>query len=196
MDHRFREDENELPYLVNLKRDKVKGSRRDTRSDHEKVEDIVNGLDVSDLEKFMLKNKIMEFLKTMDCTGLYAEDHFTGGSFTFTRENDYVKTCDEFLFDHKFFNGRRLFMDCYTTHYHDRLLSHPKFQKLIDSMPYEFTGVSGGYEIKYHGGDETFEMLDEINVQVSFRVDSKTKRLYKLDLDNMKLEDKYFEVRI
>ena len=79
MDSRFREDENELPYLVSQKRDKVKGSQTDTKSDYEKVEDIVNGLDVSDLEKFMLKNKIMEFLKAMDCTGLYAEDYFTGG---------------------------------------------------------------------------------------------------------------------
>ena len=63
-------------------------------------------------------------------------------------------------------------------------------------MPYEFTGVSGGYEIRYHGADDTLEMLDEINVRVSFRVDSKTERLYRLDLDNMRLEDKYFEVNI
>ena len=44
MDHRFREDENELPYLVVSKRDKITGSSIDTRSNEEKLDDIIDKL--------------------------------------------------------------------------------------------------------------------------------------------------------
>lgn len=98
MDHRFREDENELPYLVSSKRDKIRGSSIDTRSNEEKLDDIIDKLYVSDLEKLLIKSALLKFLASNDCTGLVAEDDFTSCSFTIIRKNDYIRTQDEFLF--------------------------------------------------------------------------------------------------
>jgi hypothetical protein len=185
MDHRFREDENELPYLVSRKRDKVRGSKRDTRTGSEKLDSIINGLYVSDLEKSLLRENLMELVSSKDFAGLRVEDNFTGCSFIITRENDYVTTVHEFIFDHELFNGRRIFWDCYTTHSHDRLLSNQRFRQLINNTSFEFLDVVGGYECRYSFADDSFTLLDEINVRVSFRVDSATERLYHLDLDSM-----------
>ena len=178
MDHRFREDENELPYLVGSKRGKVKGSHVDTRTSEDKVKDIVQRLHVSDLEKLLLKSTLLRFLSARDCMGLVAEESFTSCGFTIIRENKYIQTHHEFLFDHDLFRVKRVFWDCYTTHSHDKLLSNPGFRRLIDSTPYEFLGVSGGYEVKLSFANDTFNLLDDFNVMVSFKVDSKTKRLY------------------
>ena len=38
-------------------------------------------------------------------------------------------------------------------------------------------------------------MVDEINVRVSFKVDSKTERLYELDIDTMTFTD-YWDIPI
>ena len=127
MDHRFREDENELPYLVVSKRDKITGSSIDTRSNEEKLDDIIDKLYVSDLEKLLIKSALLKFLKAKDCTGLVVEDDFTSASFTITRENDYIQTRHEFLFSQDLFRVKRVFWDCYTSHNHDRLLSNPRF---------------------------------------------------------------------
>ena len=191
MDRRFREDENELPYLVSSKRDRIKGSPVDARTRDEKLDEIISRLYVSDLEKILLKSNLLKFLSAKDCTGLIAEDDFTSCSFTITRENDYIKTQDEFLFSHDLFRVKRVFWDCYTSHSHDKLLSNPRFRKLIDSTPYEFVDVVGGYESRYNGREDVFELLDEINVRVTFRVDSKTQRMYRLDLDTMTFTDHF-----
>ena len=196
MDHRFREDENELPYLVVSKRDNIKGSSIDTRSNEEKLDDIIDKLYVSDLEKLLIKSALLKFLSSKDCTGLVAEDDFTSASFTIIRENDYIQTRHEFLFSQNLFRVKRVFWDCYTSHNHDGLLSNPRFRQLVNDTPYEFEDVVGGYESRYNGADDVFELLDEINVRVAFKVDSRTKRSYKLDLDTMKLSDDYFEYSI
>ena len=196
MDHRFREDENELPYLVVSKRDNIKGSSIDTRSNEEKLDDIIDKLYVSDLEKLLIKSALLKFLSSKDCTGLVAEDDFTSASFTIIRENDYIQTRNEFLFSQDLFRVKRVFWDCYTSHNHDGLLSNPRFRQLVNDTPYEFEDVVGGYESRYNGADDVFELLDEINVRVAFKVDSRTKRSYKLDLDTMKLSDDYFEYSI
>ena len=196
MDHRFREDENELPYLVSSKRDKITGSSIDTRSNEEKLDDIIDKLYVSDLEKLLIKSALLKFLSSKDCTGLVAEDDFTSASFTIIRENDYIQTRSEFLFSQDLFRVKRVFWDCYTSHNHDGLLSNPRFRQLVNDTPYEFEDVVGGYESRYNGADDVFELLDEINVRVAFKVDSRTKRSYKLDLDTMKLSDDYFEYSI
>ncbi len=196
MDHRFREDENELPYLVVSKRDNIKGSSIDTRSNEEKLDDIIDKLYVSDLEKLLIKSALLKFLSSKDCTGLVAEDDFTSASFTIIRENDYIQTRSEFLFSQDLFRVKRVFWDCYTSHNHDGLLSNPRFRQLVNDTPYEFEDVVGGYESRYNGADDVFELLDEINVRVAFKVDSRTKRSYKLDLDTMKLSDDYFEYSI
>ena len=189
MDHRFREDENELPYLVSSKRDKIRGSSIDTRSNEEKLDDILDKLYVSDLEKLLIKSALLKFLASKDCTGLVVEDDFTSASFTIIRENDYIQTRNEFLFSQDLFRVKRVFWDCYTSHNHDRLLSNPRFRQLVNDTPYEFEDVVGGYESRYNGADDVFELLDEINVRVTFRVDSKTKRMYGLDLDTMTFTD-------
>ena len=189
MDHRFREDENKLPYLVSSKRDKIRGSSIDTRSNEEKFDDIIGKLYVSDLEKLLIKSALLKFLRAKDCTGLVVEDDFTSASFTIIRENDYIQTRNEFLFSQNLFRVKRVFWDCYTSHNHDRLLSNPRFRQLVNDTPYEFEDVVGGYESQSNGREDVFELLDDINVRVTFRIDSKTKRMYGLDLDTMTFTD-------
>nr|WP_294999673.1 hypothetical protein [uncultured Methanobrevibacter sp.] len=108
MDRRFREDENELPYLVSSKRDRIKGSPVDARTRDEKLDDIISRLYVSDLEKILLKSNLLKFLSAKDCTGLIAEDDFTSCSFTITRENDYIKNRMSFSFS-MIFSGSSVF---------------------------------------------------------------------------------------
>lgn len=193
MDHRFREDENELPYLVNEKRDD--GRPRSTQSKRpksreDKVDDILISMDISYSQYVKLKDKVMSFLDAKDCTGLNVISDYGVHDFIFTRENEYIKTTHRF----EYFTEMeldRLFADCYTTHNYDNLMNNPLFQDLIKSTGLEFMGCSGGYqvEIKYFS---EFIMVDELNLGVNFRVGSK-RRHYKLDLDRMKLREDYFE---
>ena len=193
MDHRFREDENELPYLVNEKRDD--GRPRSTQSKRpksreDKVNDILTSMDISYSQYVKLKGKVMSFLDAKDCTGLNVISDYGVHDFIFTRENEYIKTTNRFEYFTEL-ELDRLFADCYTTHNYDNLMNNPRFQDLIKSTGLEFMGCSGGYqvEIKYFS---EFIMVDEINLGVDFRVGSK-RRHYKLDLDRMKLSEEYFE---
>jgi hypothetical protein len=56
----------------------------------------------------------------------------------------------------------------------------------------EFDKCSGGYVTEYSGRDDEFTMKDEIDVRVIFSVGSE-KRMYRLDLDSMELDEKYFK---
>lgn len=69
MDHRFMEDENELPYLLSEKRDKF-SSGSDNLSNDEKLNRILNSMNISTSERSVLKDKLISFLNAKDCKGL------------------------------------------------------------------------------------------------------------------------------
>ena len=201
MDHRFREDENELPYLVNEKRDdgRPSGYRGDyqnemPKSREKKVFDILLEMDLTPLDHIALQKKVMSFLDARDCTGLNVEIGFGSHVFVFTRENEYITTTDEFdyLPDLRL---KRIFKDSYTYHNYDRLLNDSRFQNLIKISGHEFIKCTGGYVTRYNGAKDEFTMEDELDLGVLFKVGSK-ERMYKLDLDRMKLSEEYSEFNI
>nr|WP_294999683.1 hypothetical protein [uncultured Methanobrevibacter sp.] len=177
-----------------IRRDKVT-DLEDAKTREEKVDGIVCKLNISDLEKFILKLALLRFLSARDCTDLVVKEAFTSVGFIIIRENEHVRTCNEFILDPDLSNGLHLFSDCYTTHHHDGLFSNPEFRQLVDNTPYEFLDIVGGYEIRHDDVHDLFELVDEINVKVSFKVDSKTERLYELDTDTMAFTD-YWDISI
>ncbi|WP_405268034.1 hypothetical protein [Methanobrevibacter sp.] len=195
MEHRFREDENELPYLLNEKRDhgRPPGSHSKSqkpKSTEEKVNDILISMDVSYSQYIKLKEKVMSFLDARDCTGLTVKEDYGEYDFIFTRENEYIRSTHRFEYFTEF-ELDCLFSDCYTTHNYDNLLKNPSFQDLIKRLGFEFMGCSGGYQVKTKYFSE-FIMMDELDLGVNFKVGSKRRR-YKLDLEKMKLSEEYFE---
>ena len=198
MEHRFREDENELPYLVSQKRDDGRPSHGSSRHDgpknnEEKINDILISMDIPYSQYVKLKEKVMSFLDAKDCTGLTVEMDYDEYDFIFTRENEYIKTTDTFEYFTEF-ELDRLFKDCYTTHNYDNLEKNPHFQDLIRRTGLEYMGCSGGYKVETKYFSE-FIMPDELDLGVNFRVGSK-KRHYKLDLEKMKLSEDYFEFNL
>jgi hypothetical protein len=202
-DRFFREDENELPYLVSEKRDDDSRSYGGSgysnveapKSEEEQIDDILKSMDLSFRQWSALRQKLLEFLNSKDCTGLRVEGGFGGYDFIFTRENEYVRTEHKFEYFTELGNLERVFSDCYDTHYHDGLLADSRFQDMVRKTGLEFIGCRGGYVSKYETARDEFTLTDEIDVRVSFRVGS-TKRLYKLDLERMELSERYFEFDI
>ena len=204
-DRFFREDENELPYLVWEKRDDDSRSQSYEGPDYpndeaakdngKRILDILASLDLPIGREFRLWEKLMSFLDAKDCTGLRVENGFDMCDFIFTRENEYVRTVNQFEYNVKFENTKRVFHDCYTTHYHDGLLNDSRFQAMIGKTGMEFLGCSGGYECKYLFADDDFFMTDEISIRVSLKAGSK-RRSYSLDLDRMELSEEYFEYNL
>lgn len=200
--HRM-EDENELPYLVQEKRDDDYHSRpsghydisENNETDEETLFRILDPMDLSIIQHMKLYNKLIAFLNAKDCTSLNVEGEFGEYIFKFTRENEYVKTTDEFLYYPIFGDLKRVFKDYYTSHNHDRLIANPRFQSLIRATGLEFIKCDGGYVTEYSIAHDEITMKDEIDIGVWFKAGSK-KRNYKLDLDRMELSRDYFEYRI
>lgn len=205
MDRRFREDENELPYLVwetreenNHSKSRNHGfySKEKAKTDDEKLDEILSSIYISVSQWIILKNKLASFLNSKDCTGLTAvEQGFGQYSFVFTRENEYVRTTDEFVFDSNYEGIRRIFVDCYTNHNHDNLVNDSHFQDLIKKTGMEFIKCVGGYVTDYSMAADEFTLKDEIDVRVCFKVGSK-ERMYSLDLNKMELSKEYSEFNI
>ena len=192
MDQRFREDENELPYLLWQKRDdKRPKTSGKPKSSAKNLDEVLNSLYISSSQRAVLKNKLTSFLNAKDCTGLTVEDFFDGCVFRIKRENEYITTTDEFEYSADL-NLRRIFIDCFSSHNHDRLLASPDFKRMIEATGLEFIECSGGYESEFSMRDDEFTLKDEIVVWVYLRAGS-VKRQYKLDLDKMKLSDNYYE---
>lgn len=187
MDHRFREDENELPYLVSQKRDEPQRGRAKKSAT---IDEFVKSMDLPILRETALRNKLIEFRNAKDCTEMNIEYDYGAYDFIFIRENRYIRTTYTFEFLTEM-DLDRIFTDCYTTHNYDNLLNDSRFQDLIEGVGLEFIGCTGGYkvEIKYFS---EFLMPDELDLSVWFDAGSK-KRSYKLDLDRMELNKDYFE---
>jgi hypothetical protein len=202
-DNHHWEDENELPYMLWEMRDDDSasnggdyGSRyAEDESYEQRLEEILDSMDITFAQHINLKGKLMSFLDAMDCTGLEVGGGYDEYSFKITRENEYIKTVDEFVYYPAFGTLKRVFNDCYTTHYHDNLLKNPRFRNLVGAKGLEFLRCAGGYESKYLMADDEFILLDEIDVGVYFRAGSKERR-YTLDLDRMELSKDYMEFNI
>lgn len=199
----FWEDENELPYLVSSRRDNEYSSDshdsydefedfKNHKDKSENLDDVLNSIYISDSKRRVLKNKVKSLLNARDCVSLNVEDGFDGCIFTFTRENEYIRTVDEFEYYPSMSNDKRVFHECYTTHNYDNLLKSPRFQDMIEKTGFEFIGCNGGYVTDYSMADDEFTFKDEIEVKVLFKVGSR-ERSYVLDLEKMKLSEDYFE---
>ena len=206
-DHYFREDENELPYLVSQKRDEDKSfgdesydieigygdtSSNKNLTNAERLDNILDSMGLFLAQKYILKNALVSLLNSRDCTRLDVNEVEYGYYlFVFTRENEYIKTTDEFEYNTEF-DIRRIFIDCYTRHNYDRLIANPHFKALIEKTDGQFIRCSGGYETDYSMASDVFSFSDEINLRVIFKIGS-LQRSYKLDLDSMELSDDYYE---
>ena len=167
--------------------------REKPKTNEEKIDEIINAMHLSNKKRRILKEKTMEFLNAKDCNSLSVHSMQDCYIFVFTRENEYVKTKDEFFYDPKDDKDTRVFSDSGDTHYHDRLLENPRFKELVKSTGFEFLGCRGGYVTEYTWSPDEFRMIDRIDVLVYFRVDEERMRYYHLDLDKMKLDKDYHE---
>lgn len=164
------------------------------RKDDLNIDDILNHMYINNAQKQLLKLKVNEFLGSRDCNSLevITHDNIYEYTFVFTRENEYVRTVDEFEYNAKYENFTRVFWECYQLHYHDKLKANPEFQKMIERTGLEFLDCHGGYVTDYTTMSDEFKMTDEIKITVNFRAGSK-KRIYDLDLDRMELSRDYRE---
>ncbi len=188
MDRGFREDENELPYLLSEKRD----DRRQTSSQKRTstIDEFVESMGLPILKEIALKSKLIEFRNAKDCTAMNVEYDYGVYDFIFVRENRYIRTTHRFEYFTEL-DLDRLFSDCYTSHNYDNLLRDSSFQDLIEGVGLEFIGCAGGYKVETKHFSE-FVMPDELNLSVWFDAGSK-ERSYNLDLDRMELNKDYFE---
>lgn len=159
------------------------------------VDDIFYGMYISGYQRSLLEGKINSFLKSKDCTRLLVRESYGSYIFEFTRENEYVRTIDEFIFDPKYENPSRVFWECQPHHYHDKLIANPDFKRLISKMGLEFLHCRGGYVSEYVTLSDEFRMVDEIRISVTFRVGDNTVRIYDLDLDRFELSKEYHEFK-
>lgn len=185
------EDENELPFLVSETRES-ESSRTYERPQRKSLDDIVASMRLTRSDAMRLKGKLVEFLNARDCTNLTVDGIGPEYVFSFTRENEYIRTIDEFEYDSTF-RLERIFSDCFTTHNYDRLMRNPRFQAMIEKTGMEFVNLSGGYECTYSLAREEFTLDDRIRVNVHLKAGSED-RLYHLDLDRMELDGDYMKL--
>lgn len=196
------EDENELPYLVwetsddcysyKSQKNGHRPEMQQPESGEEKLDRLLESLPIPVYQRIRLKDKLLSLLSAKDVTGLTAVDEGFGCcTFVFTRENEYVRTTDEFEFNSELGDLERIFADCYSHHDHDKLIRSPGFQDMVRKSGMEFVRCSGGYETSYSMADDEFSFSDEIRVKVIFKAGS-SESLYRLDLERMELAEKYY----
>lgn len=151
------------------------------------LEDILNSIYLSAIQKQALKEKLKTILSARDCVRLEAREGRGEYIFNVTRQNEYVRTVDEFFFDPREENMTRVFCECLSHHNHDNLLKSPEFKSLIKRTGLEFIECRGGYRTVYISILEGFEMLDEIDVLVYFKLSRNRERVYHLDMERMEL---------
>ena len=157
------------------------------------LDDILDSMFITPAQRQALKSKLESFLKARDCTRMEARQALDEYVFAFTRENEYVRTVDEFYFSPKDKNIDRVFCESYSMHYHDGLLKSPEFQELVRKTGLEFIECRYGYRTEYRTWPSEYRLIDEIDVIVYFRLSAKRERFYHLDLENMKLKPDYHE---
>lgn len=154
MNRGFREDENELPYLLFEKRDDFTSqSKGSSYGEDMNLDSVLASLYISPSKRNILKGKLVEFLNAKDCTGLRVEDGFDGCDFIFTQKNEYIESIHRFEYVPQM-ELKRVFSDCYSTHNHDRLLADSRFRKLVEKTGFEFMGCRGGYVANYSMKDD------------------------------------------
>ena len=75
---------------------------------------------------------------------------------------------------------------------HEGLLENLRFKRLIEDVGHEFDGCQGGYETHLENSFSDITLTGEIKVKVYFNV-GKNRRVYELDLDEMRLSSDYDE---
>lgn len=153
------------------------------------LDDIIDSMRISAIQKMALKEKLETILTARDCVRLEAREGRGEYIFTVTRQNEYVKTVDEFFFDPREQNMTRVFCECLSNHTHDGLLKSTEFKNLIKKTGLDFIECRGGYRTRYISILEGFEMLDEIDILVYFRMSENKERVYHLDLERMELKN-------
>ena len=161
-------------------------------SNGDDLDDMLKYLLIDHSQKALIKQKLKEFLKARDVKKLLLRESYGSYIFEFTRQNRYVKTVDECVFDPNYFNLTQVFRDVYQNHILDGLKSDPKFRRMIEASGMELSHIRGGYVTEYETWPRNFKMLDEIRISVIFIVGDKN-RVYRLDLENMKLSGDYSE---
>lgn len=192
-DRHFMEDENELPYMVRQVRDEedYRSYSDNKKTNEEKLDRILDSIYMSSSQRKILKDKIVSLLNARDCTGVTADVlGFGECSFIFTRQNEYIKTVDEFYYNVDLQNNRRVFHDCYTRHDYGNLVKNPEFQNMVKRTGMEFVRCAGGYVTDYSMADDEFSFGDEIELRVYLKAGS-SERAYELDLDRMELSEDY-----
>lgn len=154
------------------------------------LDDMLSSLFIDHAHRQLLKSKIESYLKARDCINLLLRESHGSYIFEFTRKNEFVKTVDEFIYDPNYFNQTRVFFEDYQRHNHEGLIKNPEFQKLIKSVGLEFLDWRGGYKTDYTISPDEYRMIDEIDIKVRFKLKSEKLKIYKLDLDKMKLLNK------
>ena len=161
-------------------------------SNGDDLDDMLSCLFIDNSQKAVLKQKLKEFLNARDVKKLLLRESYGSYIFEFTRQNRYVKTVDECIFDPNYFNPTQVFQDVYQNHILDGLEADPKFRRMIDASGMELSHIRGGYVTEYETWPRNFKMLDEIIIRVIFIVGDKN-RVYRLDLENMNLSGDYSE---
>ncbi len=171
--------------------DEAESQREDNGYSKTGLDNILDSMRITAIQKMALKDKLETFLSAADCVRLEAREGRGEYIFTVTRQNQYVRTTNEFFFDPRDTNMERVFCECLSNHTHEGLLKSQKFKSLINKTGLEFVGCRGGYRTRFISILEGFEMLDEIDVVVYFRLSPNKERLYHLDLERMELKDSH-----
>lgn len=199
------EGEQEWPYLVrevpdkpkvpdNLQREvkKTQSSGPELTFD-ERIEAIINGIQISDGFRSILKAKVNSFLNSPGCTRLEIDGFLDYYTFVFVRQNRYIATVDKFELLTGLENEHRVFHDCYTTHVYNDLIASPEFQSMISKTGMEFIECLGGFVTDYSMADDEFTFSDELDIRVILKKGS-SRRVYHLDLEKMELSKDYMEL--
>ena len=166
----------------------------------ETLEYIASMICANSTQKLQLKAQIREYQKAVDFKGFFIQKDygFDVYYFHFIQENEYVKTTHVMTYrqdEYAVYNPYQTFYDSYSEHNHDKLITNPRFKKLIESTGLEFDGCGGGYESHLENFGEDVTLTGEINLRVRFKVGGKI-RVYDLNLEEMALSEDYSEYDI
>ena len=158
------------------------------------LEYIVERICATPSQKLQLKAIIRQYQNAPDFSGFHIQKdwEFEVYYFHFIQENEYVKTTHVMTYrqdEFSSYNPYKTFYESYSKHNHDGLIANPRFKRLVEGVGLEFVGCGGGYKVQLESVGDV-ELTSEIGIRVYFKADGK-KRVYDLDLDEMKLSFMY-----